>query len=200
MRVLYIEASPRKERSYSIKAANAFFTSYKEAHPKDEIDKLDLWKEDLPPFDGAMINAKYTVMHGKDPTAEEKKAWDLVKKIAERFKTADKIVLAVPMWNFGIPYRLKHYIDIITQPGVTFQGNKGLVPDKPTLVIYSSGGSYRPGSGGEKFDLQKPYLRLWLGYVGITNVKEVVVDGTMSQDKTNVEKGIEEARNLGKIF
>ncbi len=200
MRLLYIEASPRKERSYSIKAAKAFFEAYKEAHPKDTVDKLDLWKEELPPFDGDMINAKYAVMHGKDPTPGEKKAWDEIIKIADRFKTADKIVLAIPMWNFGIPYRLKHYIDIITQPGITFQGNKGLVPDKPTLVIYSSGGSYRPGSGGEKFDLQKPYIRTWLNYVGITSINEVVVDGTMSPDKTNVEKGMAEAKALGSKF
>lgn len=200
MRVLYVEASPRKERSYSIKAAKAFFQAYQEAHPGDEIDKLDLWKEELPPFDGAMINAKYTVMHGKDPTAEEKKAWDEVKKIAGRLKTADKLVFSVPMWNFGVPYRLKHYIDIITQPGVTFQGNAGIVPDKPTLVIYSSGGSYPPGTPGEKMDFQKPYMRLWLNYIGIKNIKEVVVDSTMSQDKTNVERGIAEAKALGKVF
>lgn len=200
MRLFYIEASPRKERSYSIKAASAFLAAYKEAHPKDEIDKLDLWKEKLPPFDGDMINAKYAVSHGKETTAGEKTAWDQVKKIAERFKTADKIVISIPMWNFSIPYPLKHYIDIITQPGVTFQGNKGLVPNPPTLLIYSSGGSYRAGSGGEKMDFQKPYMRLWLGYVGITDVKEVVVDATMSQDKTNVEKGIEEAKKLGKTF
>lgn len=200
MRLFYIEASPRKERSYSIKAAKAFFEAYKEAHPKDEIDKLDLWKENLPPFDGDMINAKYAVMHAKEPTPGEQKAWDEVKRIAERFKTADKIVLSVPMWNFGIPYRLKHYIDIITQPGVTFQGNKGLVPNTPTLLIYSSGGSYRPGTPGEKYDLQKPYMRTWLNYVGISNITEVVVDGTMSQDKTGVEKGIAEAKELGSKF
>lgn len=200
MRLFYIESSPRKERSYSIKAAKAFLQSYKEAHPKDEIDKLDLWKEELPPFDGDMINAKYAVMHGQNPTPGEEKAWTEVKRIAERLKTADKLLLTIPMWNFQIPYRLKHYIDIITQPGVTFGGNGGLVPDKPTLVIYSSGGSYLPGTAGEKLDHQKPYIRTWLNYIGIKNIKEIVVDGTMSQDKRGVEKAIAEAGSLGNTF
>ena len=47
-------------------------------------------------------------------------AWAGVRAIVDRFKSADKLLISVPMWNFGIPYALKHYIDVITQPGLTF--------------------------------------------------------------------------------
>jgi FMN-dependent NADH-azoreductase len=62
--VLYIQASPRIERSYSIAAANTFIESYRETHPKDEITTINLFRKDLPPFDGLTVQAKYTIMHG----------------------------------------------------------------------------------------------------------------------------------------
>ena len=57
-RLLYIEASPRKDRSASIEVAKAFIEAYKTSHQGDVIDTIDLWKADLPPFDGDTVNAK----------------------------------------------------------------------------------------------------------------------------------------------
>ena len=55
--VLYIEASPRKKRSHSIRVADAFLSAYRSANPDHRIDSFDLWDEPLPAFDGDMINA-----------------------------------------------------------------------------------------------------------------------------------------------
>ena len=46
--LLYVEASPRKQRSHSTKVAEEFLAAYQKAHPGDRIDRLDLWKEPLP--------------------------------------------------------------------------------------------------------------------------------------------------------
>src|SRR3989339_283574 len=131
-RLLYIQSSPREERSYSKIVADTFVDAYLKIHPKDKIKTIDLFKLRLPPFDGDVINAKYAIMNGKQHTEEQKKAWAQVEKFIEQFKKADKYVFSIPMWNFGIPYKLKHYIDIITQPSYTFSyspqdGYKGLV-------------------------------------------------------------------------
>lgn len=58
-RLLYIEASPRKSLSASIEGASVFLDALRRCDPQIEVDKLDLWAEDLPEFDGATINAKY---------------------------------------------------------------------------------------------------------------------------------------------
>ncbi len=181
--LLYIEVSPRKERSYSIKVANAFLKAYQAANPDHHIDWLDLWKEPLPPFDGDMLNAKYAVLHGQEPSAAESAAWSEVETIFKRFNDADKYVISVPMWNFGIPYVLKHYIDVISQPGLAFSfdpdaGYAGLVSG-PVTMLYSSGGAYHDGSGFEAMDHQKPYLEAWLGFIGLTDVTRVVVAPTL---------------------
>ena len=67
-RLLYVEASPRKGRSHSITVAEAFIEAYAAAHPGDTVDRLDLWNADLPRFDGAMLDAKYAILHGQAPS------------------------------------------------------------------------------------------------------------------------------------
>jgi len=119
-KLLYIESSPRKERSASIAVAQHFINAYRTAHPGDTVEVLDLWKTGLPHFDQFTIDAKYAVMSGQRFTPEQAAAWNAVTKVIEHFKSADKFVFSVPMWNFSIPYILKHYIDILAQPGLTF--------------------------------------------------------------------------------
>jgi len=90
------------------------------------------------------------------------------------------------MWNFGIPYKLKHFIDVIVQPTYTFsfspaEGYKGLVTGKPAAVVYARGGAYPPGTPGEGFDLQKRYLEQVLGFIGFTDVRPILVEGTLGK-------------------
>lgn len=205
--LLYIEASPRKQRSHSITVADAFLDVYRSSNPNDKIDSLDLWSESLPKFDGDMINAKYAVMHGQDPSPREQVAWAEIGKICKRFTDADKYLFSVPMWNFGIPYVLKHYIDIITQPGLSWSfapdtGYSGLVRG-PVAAIYSSGGAYHDGSGAEAFDQQKPYFEGWLGFIGLSDVSRVTIAPTLSapdEVTATVNSAIEEAKKLGASF
>jgi FMN-dependent NADH-azoreductase len=182
--LLYLESSPRKDRSHSIKVAEAFLAGYRKAHPTDHIDRVDLWREALPRFDGDMLNAKYAIIHGENPTAAERDAWGEVERLCNRFTGADKYLISVPMWNFGLPYVLKHYIDVITQPGLAWRFDpatgtySGLVQGK-AAVIYSSGGAYHAGSGAEAYDLQRPSLENWLAFIGITDVARITVAGTL---------------------
>jgi len=119
-KLLYLESSPRKDRSASIEVAQSFISTFKDADVNNEVNILDLWNFPLPEFDGVHINAKYKVLHGENPTDEESKAWDEISKIVELFKNTDSYLFSIPMWNFSIPYKLKHFIDVITQPGLTF--------------------------------------------------------------------------------
>jgi FMN-dependent NADH-azoreductase len=178
-RLLYIEASPRKERSASIEVAKAFLDAYRQAHPAAVIDKLDLWAETLPEFNGHMLAAKYAVLSAQDPTPEQRAAWAQVEAIAARLKGADKLVIATPMWNFAIPYKLKHWIDIVTQPGITFgydpaKGYFGLVEGKQALCIYARGGEYAGDAAA--YDQQTKYLAQALGFMGITEQTAITID------------------------
>ena len=87
------------------------------------------------------------------------------------------------MWNFGIPYRLKQWIDVITQPGVTFrfdpaQGYQPLLKDRPTVVILASGSDFVTGMNRGRIDMATPYLREALRFIGISDVRFVPIGPT----------------------
>ena len=207
--LLYIKASPRKERSHSISVADAFMKTYRAKNPGDEIKILDIFEADLIPFDGLAVQAKYTIMHGKKHTPEELGAWKNVEAAISEFTKADKYVFAVPMWNFGIPYRLKQYFDILMQPGYTFsftpeEGYKGLVTDKPAYVVYARGGEYAEGTATKTFDYQKTYMEMILGFIGFTDIKSTVVEPTLMGGPETAaqrkEAALAEARKLAEEF
>jgi FMN-dependent NADH-azoreductase len=113
------------------------------------------------------------------------------------------------MWNFSIPYRLKQYIDIIVQLGYTFtvdsSGNyEGLVKGRTVFVAYARGGEYPPGTPGEAFDLQKKYLELILGFMGLSNVRSLIVGPTLAKGKDVAEQkrteAIEKVRQIAREF
>ena len=137
-KLIYIEVSPRKERSHSIAVAEAFLDSYRAANPDHEIDKMDLWDTELPELNLAMIDAKYRLLDLDTLDDREANAWKDVEAVFNRVNSADKIVLSTPMWNFNVPYKLKHLIDIIIQPDLAFAvvegGYEGLVKGKRAMV------------------------------------------------------------------
>ena len=207
--ILYLKASPRTGRSHSIAVADAFVESYRKAHPDDEIKTIDLFQKSLPAFDLAATTAKYKIMEGKEHSEQDCRIWNQILAVIDEFKSADKYVLAVPMWNFSIPYRLKQYIDIIVQPGLTFTvtdsgGYEGLVKNKSVFIVYARGGDYPQGSGAESYDLQKKYLELILNFIGLTDIRSVVVEPTLAAGpdvaKRKRAEAVEKARQMAPQF
>ncbi|MEQ1716994.1 MAG: NAD(P)H-dependent oxidoreductase [Hyphomicrobium sp.] len=184
-RLLYIEGSPRKERSVSIFAAKAFLDAYKAANPGDMIDVLDIWREDLPQLDQNAFEAKYAGLSGQPLTPAQAAAWAKLNQYAERFRVADKILVGVPMWNFAMPYRLKQLIDLVSHKDLMFtfdeRGLNGLLTKSKAFVIYARGIGYDGDSGmpSAVWDHQKPYMELWLKFVGVPDVQSMIVEKTL---------------------
>jgi FMN-dependent NADH-azoreductase len=207
-KLLHILASPRVE-SYSTRVASAFLDSYRQARPDDHVEVLDLFRADIPPFYAPQAKAKYAVMAGQKPRDEAEAAWQSVVKTINHFKGFDKYVLSSPMWNFGVPYRLKQYIDVIVQPSLTFayspeKGYTGLVTGRPLMLILARGGVYQTGNPSETFDFQEPYLRCLFGFIGFTDIRTIYIQGTLQNRPEEVEtdtgKAIEEASHAAMEF
>jgi FMN-dependent NADH-azoreductase len=207
--LLYIQASPRAQRSHSIVVADAFIEACKLKHPDDEIVTLNVFDASIPNFDGPAVQAKYTILQGQSHSGKEQQVWKSVEEVIEQFTSADKYVLAVPMWNFSIPYRLKQYIDLLVQPGYTFdysegKGYQGLVVGKPMLAVYARGGEYPPHSEAEAFDLQKRYIELIFGFMGFENIRSVVVEPTLQAGPDVAaeqrKKAIDKAKEMADVF
>lgn len=193
-RLLYVEGSPRKSRSISIFAAQAFLDAYRAANPSDVIDRLDIW-QDLPQLDENAFEAKYAGLAGVERTPAQQAAWNRLDQLAQRFRAADKILIGVPMWNFAIPYRLKQLIDLVSHKDLLFtfdeRGLNGLLTNAKALVIYARGISYGEDSGMplEVWDQQKPYMDLWLRFVGVPDVQSMIVEKTLfEEDRDAIRK------------
>ncbi|MEN8170780.1 MAG: NAD(P)H-dependent oxidoreductase [Pseudomonadota bacterium] len=202
-KLLYIESSPRKESSASTEVAQSFIDTFKQADASHEVETLNLWEMALPEFDGERIAAKYSLLHGQMPVDDEARGWEAITKITEQFKAADSYLFSIPMWNFSIPYKLKHFIDLITQPGLTFSfspetGYQGMVTGKPVSVIYARGGDYS-GAEVSAMDFQKTYMQMILGFIGFEEINSVVVEPTLA-DPESREKTITAAKELAVAF
>ena len=184
-KLLFIQASPRGAQAKSTQVAEAYLEALQTATPALEVDVLNLWETELPVFDGNKVAAKVNVMLGQEHDACQKTAWDQVVETATRFIAADRYLLAAPMWNAGIPYRLKHYIDVIHQPGLLWglkpdTGYFGLLENKHATLVLTAG-AYAQSFPSPAFgvDHQSTYLRAWLNQAGVTAIDEVRFQPTL---------------------
>ena len=182
-RLLNIEASPRGQRSASLQVAQAFLDAWRARRPAAEVDVLNVWTTDLPPFDGVAIDAKYAGLEGRERSPEQVEVWERVGALADRFRRADVVLLSVPMWNFGIPYRLKHLIDVVSQKDVLFtfdeRGLNGTLGGRKAVVVNARGVGLGPDFPREELDYQQRYMTAWLHMIGITDVAHIEVEKTL---------------------
>ena len=183
-KLLYVNSSPRGERSESRAIADQYLRAFLRRSPDVAVELLDLWTEPLPVFAGKGVAAKMSVFAGQEPSGEEGDAWAEVRSVFERFDAADEYLFTVPMWNHGVPWVLKHLIDTISQPGMVFgfdpgTGYSGLLEGKRAVVVYTSA-VYYPGAPlpfGQ--DFHRTYFNDWLRWAGIEDVSEIRFQPTL---------------------
>jgi FMN-dependent NADH-azoreductase len=181
-KLFHLRCSPRAG-SASSAAAAAFLVKFRELRPSWDIDLQDLWREALPEFDGAALEAKYARLGGRGFNESERDAFAVIERMALRFSLADRVVISSPMWNFGVPYKLKQWFDLVVQPGLTFsfnpaEGYRGLVKDRPTIVILASGSDFVTGMNRGRIDMATPYLRDILRFIGVHDLRFVAIGPT----------------------
>ena len=166
--VLFVEASPMAENSASRAIARVVEEQLKMYAADALILHRDLDASPVPHLNLAAIGA---LRAGGE-------AAKLSDELVGEFLAADLLVIATPMWNFGVPSVLKAWIDHVSRAGKTFsyseKGPVGLATGKRAIVIVSSGGVYADGPR----DFVAPYLKSVLGFLGIVDVEIVRVEGT----------------------
>lgn len=207
-RLLHISASPRGEESESLRIARTFLDAYRDAHPDHEIQTWDLWDGTLPEFGPAAATAKMAVLAGVELDGAQTLAWREVHGVIERFLSADRLLFSVPMWNAGVPYMLKQFIDVVSQPGSIFgidahTGYEHLLAGtgRKAAVVYASG-VWGPGLGAEfGSNHLTPYFADWLRWTGITDIVEIGFHPTLTGDVDDARQtAAAEARAAAKTF
>ena len=204
MKLLHIIATPRGHASNTMRISNIFLEELYAKYDDLTVEILDLFRVDLPAVAGENIESKYMLMTGQQLDDSHKNSWKQIEASIELFLDADIYLVTVPMWNFGIPYALKYYIDAIVQPGYLFRYNEhgvpeGMVKGKKMICVTSRGGDYSEGNPLNALDFVEPYLRTIFNFVGITDIHFINIqpmDITAELRKTAIQKAINEARDL----
>jgi FMN-dependent NADH-azoreductase len=206
-RLLHVSSSPRGPRSESLALGELFLETYRDVHPAHEIETWDLWDGTLPEFGPAAAAAKMAVFAGSDPQGPEAAAWRAAREAFERFDAADRYLFTVPMWNAGVPYILKQFIDVVSQPGMVFgfdleTGYSGLLHGKKAAVVYT-GAVYGPERGpGFGADFQSAFFEDWLRWTGIEDITTVRFQPNLTVPDVDLRRELARAatRDAAKLF
>jgi len=207
-RLLHVNASPRGARSRSGIVGAQFLAALQGAHPGLEVETLDLFELDLPDFDGGAIEGRYNLLMGEAVDPEQAQAWAEIRNWGEHFLGFDGWLFTVPMWNFGVPYKLKHYVDILTHPGVTFTNDAtgkvtGLAAGRTAIVMAASAMPIEAGGPLSALDFQLSYLQTWLGFIGVTDIRSLRIAPTFGDpqavERIMAQAGLEAQRMAQQI-
>ncbi len=169
--VLRIDASARHEGSVSRRIADHVVAGLGSSA---RISVRDLAVDPAPFVNADWVGATFTPLAARSSAQHEVLSGS--DQLVEELEAADIVVIATPIYNFGVPAALKAWFDQVARAGRTFRyteaGPEGLLKGKRAVIAIASGGT----PIGSEIDFATPWLRHMLGFLGITDVDIVSRD------------------------
>ncbi len=182
-KILHIDASGRRQGSQSRQLGLEVVESIQANDSK--VTHRDV-SQNLPFLNDTMIGSYFTPM--SDRTDEQKQAIALSDVIVNELMEHDTYVIGVPIYNFSMPAALKAWADLAARVGLTFQygenGPEGLLEGKKAYIVVTSGGT----QVGSDIDFLTPWLRHYLGFIGVKDVEIINASGLGSHAEETLEK------------
>jgi FMN-dependent NADH-azoreductase len=202
--ILYIKSSPRGDASYSSRVADHAISELQRVHPDAQVVERDLAQEKFFHLDGAYLRALGQPEAERPSPQREQVAH--ADTLIDELLAADVVVIAVSMINFAVPSTLKAWIDQVTRAGKTFRYDEsgtahGFATGKRVILVQAHGGRYC-NTDAQSNDFVTPYLQHMLGFLGMTDVEIVHVEGTVFGEEAAeqaVIAGIERARSVAVV-
>jgi FMN-dependent NADH-azoreductase len=174
--ILYLTSSPRGADAFSSQFSTQVLEELQRAHPTAAFVVRDLTREVLPHIDENFAAGMAQPVESRTPA--QNTAVTRSDILIDELLRADIVVIAVAMINFTIPSTLKVWVDHVTRRGRTFvygeHGPEGLVTGKRVILVQAKGGVH---SGSEPYDFVAPYLKHMLGFLGMTDMHVIDVEG-----------------------
>ncbi|MCC8404987.1 NAD(P)H-dependent oxidoreductase [Paraburkholderia sp. MMS20-SJTN17] len=182
--ILQINSAARSQGANSTLLVNELTAKLQQSNPGAQVVVRDLQAQPLPHLDDEVLGAFFTPAEQRTP--EQAAIAARSEALIAELQAADVIVIGAPMYNFGVSSQLKTYFDFIARAGITFRytanGPEGLVTGKKVHVVSARGGKYL----GTPNDSQTPYLKSFLGFLGMTDVNFIYAEGlNMGPDAAN---------------
>lgn len=149
MKTLIVKYLPSGANSNTKKLLDLFLSEIK----NENVETIDLLKEQIPIFNESSMQAYYKSNYGGQKLSEvEEKLLQRNYQLIAQLKSADVLVMAYPMHNFGMPAAAKAYLDAVIFNGETFEMDKKLMAGRKALTLFTAGGIY----SDEAFDANYP--------------------------------------------
>lgn len=192
--ILHITASIRGEESVT----RSLSTRIAEGIARREgatITTRDLAINDLPFVSAERFAAN--LASANERTKEQSELAAIGDELIAELRAADTIVFGVPIYNFGVPASVKAWADLVARAGTTFkytpEGPVGLLEDKKAYLAIASGGT----QVGSEIDFMTPWLKFFLGFLGIHDVTVIAADAIMGAGgEAKIAEAHEEAERL----
>jgi FMN-dependent NADH-azoreductase len=158
MTLFRLDASIRAEGSASREIADIVEREWVSAHPGDRIVRRHLGVDPLPSDAWALaVSAGFTPADQRTP--EQAAAVTLAAELTDELAEASAVLLAVPLYNFGVSQHIKTWFDLVlTDPRANPSGPPPLA-GKPVVLATVRGGAYGAGTPREGWDHSTGYLR-----------------------------------------
>ena len=180
--ILQLNNSIFGEDGQSSRLADQFVARYRERSPETRVIRRDLGAEPVPHLTAARFGAALTAQDER--TGEQARDAAIADTLIEELEAADLLVIGAPTYNFHVASTLKAWIDHVARAGRTFRytanGPEGLLSNKTAYVFLTSGGQYT----GTSMDFEAPYLRHFLGFLGIGDVHITRAEGLAMGEET----------------
>lgn len=191
--LLYITSNPKPEtESISLQLGKAFIEYYQQLKPQDTIIHLDLYKMDIPFLDHDVFTAWKKLSNGMKLEPIEELKINQINKLSDQFIVADKYIFVTPLWNLGIPPKLKMYIDCVIVKGKTFNDADdrtiGLLRGKKAVHIHARASDYSNNQISHPTEHSDSYLRDLLKMIGVHNYSSVIAEGITYADNETAMK------------
>jgi FMN-dependent NADH-azoreductase len=173
--LLKLNTSIYSNEGESSRLADEFVGRWLVNNPGARLIARDLAREPVPHLTEERFQA--LLSRPDQRTVQQQAVVNYSDALIDELRGADVIALGLPLYNFGVPSTLKAYFDHIARAGVTFRytatGPVGLLQGKKVYVLAARGGKYL----GTPLDTQTPYVRQFLGFLGMTDVEFVYAEG-----------------------
>lgn len=191
--ILHLISSIQGNESYSYKLSNAIVNKVIEKYPGSTVEEVNLNDQEIPHLNPVILQSMFTP--GDQLTDEGRETIRYSNEAVKQLMAADIIVIGAPLYNLTVPTTLKAWGDHITRAGITFgyseNGPVGMVTGKKVYIAMSSGGIYSEGPSKGN-DFVAPYLKAFLGLLGMTDVTVFRAEGVKlpGVKEHALEKGI----------
>jgi FMN-dependent NADH-azoreductase len=183
--ILQLNNSLFGDNGKSSRLADAFVAQWREREPEVRVIRRDLARDPIPHLSLEAFTAAGIAPDQR--TSEQARAAGLADTLVDEVLAADVLVIGLPIYNFNLPSTLKTWFDHVARAGTTFRytsaGPEGLLRARRAYVFATSGGQY----AGTPADFQAPYLKHFLGFLGIDNVSFTYAEGLAMGEQSSHE-------------